>query len=1029
MEEQPECTSYFLTEWQSNFAYKDGDVVSLNGDRYRCFSAEWCAQGDIYKPDSLYGSYAWKLLLPGESVDWTQDDFDPSFKYRIGQEVTLLQYVLKCINSEGYCANPDYFPLGPYGHLYWEEQSTKPTSLTCQDGRVMKDNKEVETVNSVRSLGSSAGSSLSGSTPGHSADTILKNGFSISNCVLSFSDENLNRLVRSSTPLFTEPQGWTDDQYLSFANVQRVERILGKEGWNFLFPYRKSIYSYSGFLKAVAKYPKFCDEKAPTVTLSLDDVCRKELATMFAHYAQETGKHDAFDQTVPEWRQSLYYITEIGCPGAAKCSNYTQWSNASFPPTSGQLYFGRGPKQLSWNYNYGRFSRTFLQNKQVLLDAPDRVASEGWLALGSSLWFFMTPQAPKPSIHDVVTGFWTPNSSDAQTGVKAGFGLTTYIVNGGQECGSGWESVASQTRASYYESLLEYFNLKDDILEPKGCANLSYLPGGGAGDIKMYWDKNWSDSELDCHLVTWQTLYSILEPTGYSDCVKSLGGSVLCETSTDSTGPSDDNTSALGDSANEGSETNPNSGEASTGGTLLEGGKMRVEEDLTFTILDQNLNSIVEAASPICGIPEVNLSDLSSEPPNVQRFARILSKTEWDFLTPMKKDDYTYEGLVKAVKKFPKFCNESGLASKDLSADDLETHLDEMCKREISSIFAHFAQETGYHDAGNTIPEWRQSFYYVREIGCPGSGKCSNYTAHNHQFYPPVSGQTYYGRGAKQLSWNYNYGQYSKAILGNKHYLLVRPDRVASDPWLNIGAAMWFYMTPQAPKPSMHDVMVGKWLPDQNDLSKNTRKGFGTTTFIINGAQECGWGYESYASERRGSYFEALLGHFGMEKWPDEVLGCGSTKGFGGTSSESLIYFDRDWAQSTPTCKLVSWFTEFIIFYEDSYSKCVKWVAQEDYEPGRDLDFLIVKFPRMCTTSTEATWTTVDRRMIPQKLTRHPTRTLEVRPMAEQVLNQGPAMTEALTPVTNHLPQAHVKRIIQNIQGRTTPFRETRLFC
>jgi hypothetical protein len=133
----------------------------------------------------------------------------------------------------------------------------------------------------------------------------------------------------------------------------------------------------------------------------------------------------------------------------------------------------------------------------------------------------------------------------------------------------------------------------------------------------------------------------------------------------------------------------------------------------------------------------------------------------------------------------------------------------------------------------------------------------------------------------------------------------------------------------------MHDVIVGKWKPDSNDLANRTYAGFGTTTNIINGAQECGWGYESFGSESRGKYFQELLTNFGITPWDGEVLGCGTSNGFGsGTSSEGNIYFDKDWAKTDPACKLVSWFTEFSLFYPDSYANCVKWVSGVDHEPG-----------------------------------------------------------------------------------------------
>ena len=75
----------------------------------------------------------------------------------------------------------------------------------------------------------------------------------------------------------------------------------------------------------------------------------------------------------------------------------------------------------------------------VLLQDPDRVAREGWLAMSSAIWFAMTPQAPKPSIHEVVAGFWQPNERDVAAGIKQGFGATTLIINGGIECGGSFE--------------------------------------------------------------------------------------------------------------------------------------------------------------------------------------------------------------------------------------------------------------------------------------------------------------------------------------------------------------------------------------------------------------------------------------------------------------------------------------------------------------------------------------------------------------------------------------------------------------
>lgn len=67
-------------------------------------------------------------------------------------------------------------------------------------------------------------------------------------------------------------------------NVKRVEGILKESDWEYLFPLRAKDYSYSNFLKAVGKFPALCD----TYNDGRDSeaICRKELATMFAHFAQ-----------------------------------------------------------------------------------------------------------------------------------------------------------------------------------------------------------------------------------------------------------------------------------------------------------------------------------------------------------------------------------------------------------------------------------------------------------------------------------------------------------------------------------------------------------------------------------------------------------------------------------------------------------------------------------------------------------------------------------------------------------------------
>ena len=216
-------------------------------------------------------------------------------------------------------------------------------------------------------------------------------------------------------------------------NVQRVKRILTEDKWNYLFPLANVTYSgtktevvknidgptytYKNFLNAASFYPAFCseawEENGDLITNSnkLDIICKKELSTMFAHFAQEVGAHDnvyegindkgeqlpreqggvLYDEAIaqnpklikyeriPQWRQGLYHVTEAGCKYYAgvdvklmngeeltdeyktRAENETgclyQTCNmfeCGDPKTS--RYFGRGAKQLSYNYNYIPFS-------------------------------------------------------------------------------------------------------------------------------------------------------------------------------------------------------------------------------------------------------------------------------------------------------------------------------------------------------------------------------------------------------------------------------------------------------------------------------------------------------------------------------------------------------------------------------------------------------------------------------------------------------------------------------------------------
>lgn len=317
------------------------------------------------------------------------------------------------------------------------------------------------------------------------------------------------------------------------ANVKRVEGILKESDWEYLFPLRAKDYSYSNFLKAVGKFPALCDTYKDG--RDSDTICRKELATMFAHFAQETGGHESW-RPEAEWRQALVYVREMGWSEGQKGGyngecNTDVWQGQTWPcgkDKDGDFlsYFGRGAKQLSYNYNYGPFSEAMYGDVKVLLEKPELVA-DTWLNLASAIFFFAYPQPPKPSMLQVIDGTWQPNDHDKANGLVPGFGVTTQIINGGVECGGPTEIAQSQNRIKYYKEFANYLKVPVPADEVLGCANMKQFDEGGAGSLKIYWEQDWGWSAdtpdgktYSCQLVGYQTPFSAFKDGDYTKCVQ-----------------------------------------------------------------------------------------------------------------------------------------------------------------------------------------------------------------------------------------------------------------------------------------------------------------------------------------------------------------------------------------------------------------------------------------------------------------------------------------------------------------------------
>ena len=130
------------------------------------------------------------------------------------------------------------------------------------------------------------------------------------------------------------------------------------------------------------------------------------------------------------------YIEEINGPSRDYCDEQnTQW-----PCVEGKGYYGRGPIQLSWNYNYGAAGSSIGFNG---LNNPEIVAEDPVISFKTAFWFWMN------NVHSLIVS-------------GQGFGATIRAINGALECDGG-NPATVQARIRYYTQY---------------CQRLGVSPGG-----------------------------------------------------------------------------------------------------------------------------------------------------------------------------------------------------------------------------------------------------------------------------------------------------------------------------------------------------------------------------------------------------------------------------------------------------------------------------------------------------------------------------------------------------------------------
>jgi chitinase len=186
--------------------------------------------------------------------------------------------------------------------------------------------------------------------------------------------------------------------------------VMTEALFNQMFPGRAAFYTYAGLVAASRTYPLFAGTGDMTVR-------KQEAAAFLANVAHETGDL----VKIEEDNKAVYCQVTFNCP----CE-------------PGKSYYGRGPLQLTWNYNY---CLAGLQLKLELRADPDMVARDAKVAYQTALWFWMTQNG---------AGTMTPHAAMAD---GKGFGETIRSLNGANEC-AGKNPGQVQSRVSSYTKFI-----------------------------------------------------------------------------------------------------------------------------------------------------------------------------------------------------------------------------------------------------------------------------------------------------------------------------------------------------------------------------------------------------------------------------------------------------------------------------------------------------------------------------------------------------------------------------------------------
>ena len=319
---------------------------------------------------------------------------------------------------------------------------------------------------------------------------------------------------------------------------------------------------------------------------------------------------------------------------------------------------------------------------------------------------------------------------------------------------------------------------------------------------------------------------------------------------------------------------------------------------------------------------------------NVRMIMEVFGEEDFEHLFPVHDKLYTYEAFIVAAGLYPKFCGEG-----DPSLGLTEA---EICKRELSTLFSHVIYETNGGEPDHH-EYFRQGLKHIKDHHCgkypkyppfDGPPEC-NFHSHgwSAKTWPSFEHAQYYARGPLMMKWNYNYGRFADAVYPgypkDKMNIMMNPENLESG-ILGFLSALWIYMTPRSPMPSMHEIATGFFKPNEHDELSQIFPAFGATTNVFNGNKECNveFGTESDAAYHRAQIYLDLLNFFNLH--PEYHLGCSKMGPFPEEGSASHAqYFTK--GVKANSCDLVTFPTAYSLYNRSDYKRCVcdSWFMDE----------------------------------------------------------------------------------------------------